>query len=107
MLAEDYIAQVCKINSCLMAFPTKPGREAIKIPTDNLLDLLEYRFSLKWQKTMHLQGFEPQEGSIKDFATLCKHLESSLEDKESKPHKKQALPATKTTRKERQQSFQQ
>ena len=37
---------------------------------------------------MHLHGFEPQEGTIKDFITFCKHLESLLEDTESKPNKK-------------------
>ena len=34
MLAKDYIAWVCKINSYLMAFPTKPGRDPTKIPTN-------------------------------------------------------------------------
>ena len=42
--------------------------------------------------------FEHQEGLIKDFATFCKRLESLLEDTESRPHKKQALLAKKTTR---------
>ena len=37
---------------------------------------------------MHLHGFEPQEGSIKEFACFCECLESLLEDTESKPHKK-------------------
>ena len=37
---------------------------------------------------MHLHGFEPQEGTIKDFVTFWERLESSLEDPELKPHKK-------------------
>ena len=47
MLVTDYIARVCKINSYLAAFQTEPGREATKIPTDKLLDLLEFGFPLK------------------------------------------------------------
>ena len=48
MLAKDYIAQVYKINSYLMAFPTKPGRDPTKLPADKLLDLLEFGVPLKW-----------------------------------------------------------
>ena len=62
MTAKDYIARVCKINSYLTAFPTKPGRQATKLPTDKLLDLLEFGVPLRWQQAMHLHGFEPQEG---------------------------------------------
>ena len=45
---------------------------------------------------MHLHGFEPQEGTIKDFATFCERLESLLEEPASK---NKALPTTKRTRK--------
>ena len=48
MTAKDYIARVCKINSYLTAFPTEPGREATKLPTDELLDLLEFGVPLRW-----------------------------------------------------------
>ena len=61
MIAKDYIAQVCRINSYLTAFPTEPGREATKLPTDELLDLLEFGVPLKWQRAMHLHGLKPQE----------------------------------------------
>ena len=47
MLANHYIAQVCEINSYLTAFPTKQSREATKLPTDKLLDLLEFGVPLK------------------------------------------------------------
>ena len=88
MLVKDYITQVCTINSYLTAFPTKPGREPTKLPTDEVPDLLEFGFPLKWQRAMHLHGLKPQEGTIKDFATFCKHLEFLLEDTESKSNKK-------------------
>ena len=88
MTAKNYIARVCEINSYLMAFPTEPGRQATKMLTNELLDLLEFGVPLRWQRAMHLHGFEPQEGTIKDSVKLCERLESSLEDTESKPHKK-------------------
>ena len=47
MLAKNYIARVCKIISYITDFPTKPGREATKLPTDKLLDLLEFGVPLK------------------------------------------------------------
>ena len=65
MIAKDYTARVCKINSYLTAFPTKPGREATKLYRDELLDLLEFGVPLKWHRVMHLHSFKPQEGSIK------------------------------------------
>ena len=81
-----------RYNSYLTAFPTTPGREATKLPTNDLLDLLEFGVLLKRQRAMHLHGFEPQEGKIKEFATFCEHLESWwLEDMESKPHTKNRL----------------
>ena len=80
MTAKDYIARVCEINSYLTAFPTEPGRQATKLPTDELLDLLEFGVPLRWQRAMHLHGFEPQEGNIKSFATFCERLESSLDE---------------------------
>ena len=95
MTAKDYIARVCKLNSYLTAFFTKSGRHATK-PTDELLDLLEFGVLLRWQQAMHLHGFEPQEGTIKAFATFCKRLESLLEEPASK---NKALPTTKRTRK--------
>ena len=83
ILAKEYIARVCKINSYLKAFPTKPGKEPTKLPTKKLLDLLEFGVPLKWQRTMHLHGFKPQEATIKDFAKP-----GILEDTESKSTKK-------------------
>ena len=88
MRAKDYIARVCEIHSYLPLFPTNSGREAEKLPTDELLDLLEFGVPLKWQRDIHLHGFEPQEGLVKDFAAFCERLESSLEDTESKHTKK-------------------
>ena len=40
MISKEFIARVCKINSYLTAFLTKPGREATKLSTDELLDIL-------------------------------------------------------------------
>ena len=60
MPAKDYIACICKINSYLTTFPTNSDREASKLPTDELLDLLEFGVPLKWQRAMHLHGFKPQ-----------------------------------------------
>ena len=37
---------------------------------------------------MHLHGFEPQEGLIKDLAIFCGRLESVLDDMELKANKK-------------------
>ena len=96
MTAKDYIARVCEINSYLTAFPTEPGRQATKLPTDELLDLLEFGVPLRWQRAMHLHGFEPQEGNIKSFTTFCERLESSLDEPALK---NKALQTTRRTRK--------
>ena len=65
MTAKDYVARVCKINSYLTAFPTDPGRQATKLPTNKLLDLLEFGVPLRWQRAMHLHGFEPKKGRLR------------------------------------------
>ena len=88
MLANGYIVQVWKMNSYLTALPIDPGREPTKLPTNDLLDLLEFGVPLIWQRAMHLHRFNFQEGTIKYFATFCKCLESLLEDTELNSHKK-------------------
>ena len=84
MAAKEYIARVCELNCYLTAFPTKLGRQATKLPTNELLDLLAFGVPLRWQRAMHLHGLEPQEGMIKDFVTFCECLESLLEEPASR-----------------------
>ena len=58
MPVQDYIAQVIEINNYLEEFPpTIVGRNATKLPDNELLDLLEFRIPIKWQQQMQVQNF--------------------------------------------------
>ena len=51
MRVQEYIARVIKINNYLKEFlPTIVGRNATKLPDDELLDLLECGIPIKWQR---------------------------------------------------------
>ena len=60
--------------------PTIVGRDAIKLPDDKLLDLLEFGIPIKWQRQMQVQKFEPTAGTLRKFQDFCKRLESALDE---------------------------
>ena len=80
MLVQDYIARVIKINDYLAEFPppTIVGGNAIKLPDDELLDLLDFRITIKWQRQMQVQNFKLTAGTLRDFQDFCERLESAL-----------------------------
>ena len=54
-----------------------------------LLDLLEFRVPIKWQKFMVMHGLDPSKGTIKEFTEFCERLERTGEEHEEKiPEKK-------------------
>ena len=65
MTAKDYIARVCKINSYLTAFPTKPDREAAKLPTDELLNLLEFGSPSGGREPCTCMDSNPKKGQLR------------------------------------------
>ena len=80
MLVQDYITRVIKINDYLAEFPpTIVGGDAVKLPDNKLLDLLEFGIPINWQRQMQVQNFEPMAGTLRDFQYFCKHLESALD----------------------------
>ena len=80
MLVQDYISWVIKINNYLAEFPpTIVGRNATKLPDKELLDLLEFRIPIKWQRQMQLQNFESTTRTLRDFQDFCECLESALD----------------------------
>ena len=79
MPVHDYIARVIEINNYLAEFPpTIVGRNATKLPDDKLLNLLEFRIPIKWQRQMQVKDFEPTAGTLRYFQDVCKRLESAL-----------------------------
>ena len=57
--------------------------------TDNkLLYLLDFGVPIKWQKHTVMHGFDPQNGTIKEFSDFCERLEHAMEDKKILPEKK-------------------
>ena len=81
MLVRDYITWVIEINNYLEEFlPTIVGRNATKLPDNEILDLLEFGIPIKWQRQMQAQNFEPTAGTLRDFQNFCERLESALDD---------------------------
>ena len=54
-----------EINDYLTEFPpTVVGGDSTKIVDDELLDLLEFRILISWQRQMQIQNFVPTAGTI-------------------------------------------
>ena len=72
-----------------MNTPKVIGRKSEKLPNDKLLELLKFRIPLKWRNQLHLQNFNVQEHTIKEFSEMCERLESAFRDSpSSKPSNK-------------------
>ncbi len=70
---REYIARVNEINGYLEDFPPFGANQ--KLPTDEVLDLLEFGVPSLWQKQFWLQGFDPIAHSIGEFTEFCERLE--------------------------------
>ncbi len=76
MSVRDYVARVVEINSYLTEFPpVNATTPSAVLGEAELLDILEFGIPLTWQKTMVLHGFDPSEGTIKQFTEFCERLE--------------------------------
>ena len=76
MSVRDYVARVVEINSYLTEFPpVNATTPAAVLGEPELLDLLEFGVPLAWQRDMVMHGFDPSNGSIKDFTKFCERLE--------------------------------
>ena len=85
MKIRDYVARVKEINNYLPFFPRKnPATHVLNLGGDKLLDLLDLRVPIKWQKEMHLHSFKPLDGTIRDFVEFWKRLEISLDEDSQK-----------------------
>jgi len=73
---REYVARVVEINDMLELFPpSKEGETATKLPSDEILDLLEFGLPNTWQKNMVLQDFDPLAGDTNDFVAFCERME--------------------------------
>lgn len=74
---REYIARVNEINEYLSLFP--PFEADQKLPTDEILDILEFGMPATWQREFWRQGFDPIAHSIEDFTEFCERLEFTEE----------------------------
>ena len=81
------MSRVVEINNFLLQFPPcVPGANSKKLPTNKLLELLEFGILLTWRNQMHLQNFQIQQLTIKAFTKMCERLESAFSDSPSNKH---------------------
>ena len=85
MSVRDYVARVVEINSYLTEFsPVNATTPSAVLGEAELLDLLEFGTPITWQKTMVVHGFDPSNGTIKEFTKFCERLERTAEEVEDK-----------------------
>ena len=102
MQVRDYIARVIEINDYLEEFPpTTVNGNATKLPDDELLDLLEFRIPIKWQRQMQVQNFVPTAGTLREFQDFCERLEAALDEIPADPQPKQTSEKGKGNKKRR------
>ena len=81
MVVGDYIAHVIKIKDYLEEFPPIVAKgNATKLLNNEILDLLKFGITIKWQQHMQVQNFESTAGNLRNFQDFCEHLESELDD---------------------------
>ena len=81
MLVQDYITNVTEINNYLPKFLlVTQGGNSTKIPDKELLDLLEFGITIKWQQQIQVQNFHTTAGTLCNFQDFCKRLKSALDD---------------------------
>ncbi len=89
MCVREYVARVVEINNYLLEFPpVNATTPAAILGEAELLDLLEFGVPIMWQKTMVMHGFDPSNGTIKEFTEFCERLERTVEEVAEKIPKK-------------------
>ena len=77
MNTKKYAALVVEINNFFNYFPVDVGIASTpeKLPTDELVDILEFGCPPTWQKEMIIQNFDVTAASISEFVDFCERLE--------------------------------
>lgn len=89
---REFAARLQEINGYLPKFPrVVEGEDPVKLPDDEVLDILEFGVPVSWQKAMLLQDFDPLRHDVKAFVAFCERLEQveSTEKDSTKPAAKQ------------------
>ena len=73
------------MNNSLVHFPVVNGVASTKMPTEELMDVLEYSLPPSWRREMTGQDFHPTDTGMKPFVNFCSRIEATesiqLEDK--------------------------
>jgi len=75
MPIKKFAARVTEINSNLTYFPKENGKAPSPLPTDEVVDMLEFGCPPSWQKEMILQDFDTTTATVKNFVEFCERLE--------------------------------
>ena len=65
MLIKKFAARVTEINSYLKYFPKQDRSAPSPLPTDKVVDMLEFGCLPSWQKKMILQDFNTMTATVK------------------------------------------
>jgi len=74
----------------LIHFPT--ANQESKLPSDKMLDLLEFRMPSSWQKAMILQDFDPLDHTLTELVNFCERLELTEPEVKKKSSLKTSHP---------------
>ena len=100
MPIKKFAARVTEINSYLKYFPKENGNVPSSLPTDEVVDMLEFGCPPSWQKEMILQDFDTTTATVKELVDFCERLELVEElDGRQKPPKREATEERKRSNK--------
>ena len=100
MPVKKFAARVTEINSHLCYFPKENRNVPSSLPTDKVVDMLEFGCLPSWQKEMILQDFDTTTATVKEFVDFCERLELLEElNGRPKPPKREAMEECKRSHK--------
>lgn len=85
MKIRNFMSRLVEINEYLTLFP--PFGDNQKLPMDEVLEIAEFASPSKWQKVMHMHGFDATMHSPSEFVEFCERLEFA-ESGETQNHPK-------------------
>ena len=81
MKSREFVSRFTELNEYLTLFPTKMVNGEVvqpsKLPTDEMLDSLEFGSPNAWQREMIRQDYDPTTGSLQDFVEFCERQETT------------------------------
>ena len=92
----DFVALVQQLNEYLTYLPPFEAKQSL--PTDEILDILEFSIPNSWQKEFERTGFDPADSDIATFVEHCERIELT-EDLEQATPKSEKGMKSKTKRK--------